>query len=428
MNDLLVEQSNNGWRTNHEDDLYRSSKKVAARQLFSIHKACWRILEACWASSGATTPLDLGVLADFFVSQPRGRQRPYMLEGNWVSTGWGSTTGGYTDYRDPDDYSQMEKALDATIFPDPCNLFQRNTRNPLMHGRPDCFSLLPVELRLMILCLLPTKSAEMIRQVSGGMAFVTLEGTFWLSRLHDPEYGHLPRRIARQFGQQKPGETPQWFLAMQERKLQNKKRLRVIKHNQMLIDKMLRRQKYLEGMHKHHTVTSGRYVQLVECHDEPHPAYQKSEYTSTWKSEVPFDSERPFAVVKAIIPTYTRSCGGKYVTGLILRTDKEDLLLGYRSPKHGQSISINTPSSKHNNIVVQSDSRGIFDLTTFQQSLHIMQNRMHGNVVIHPASLSKIAGLRVESTLVGAGVAITRKLLIVVQDNRVIKFGFLEPC
>lgn len=400
LNDLPVEHSNKGWRINHEEDLHGSSSRVAARQLFPIHQACWRILEVCWDNSTATTPLDLRILADFFISQPRGWQLPHMLEGNWVSAGLKFTTGDYTNYRDPDDFTQLEKALDGRVFPDTCALFKRKTATPLMHRGPDCFSLLPVELRLMILCLLPTPSVDLIRQTSGDMAFVPLEGTFWLSRLSESEYSHLPRRIAQQHGQRKPGEAPQWYLATRDQNLQNTNRLRIIAHNHMLIDKILQRQKLLKEFRKHDTVTKGRYVPLLECLDEPHPAYQKSENTLTWRSEVSFDLKRPFTIVQAITPTYTSSYGGKYLTGLIFGTDSKDLVLGYSSAKPGHSISMKDPDSQKHNIVMQSDSRGIFDVVTAKQSLQTMQLRRHGKVVLNPATMSRIVGLRAELTLV----------------------------
>ncbi|KAL8649442.1 MAG: hypothetical protein Q9210_004397 [Variospora velana] len=322
-----------------------------------------------------------------------------MLEGNWVSAGLKFTTGDYTNYRDPDDYAQLEQALGTRVFPDTCALFKRKTRSLLMHGRPDCFSLLPVELRLMILCLLPSKCVDAIRQVSGGMAFVPLEGTFWLSRLSEPQYSHLPTRMIKQSGAQEPGQLPQWFLATQDEKLQDRNRQRIIQHNQMLVDKMLQRQEYLRGILECDTVNRGRYVPLVECLDEPHPAYEKSESTLTWRSEIIFDSLRPFTVVEAITPTYTSSYGGKYLTALVFGTTSEDLVLGYGTSKAGHSISISDRSSQRDNIVMQSDSRGIFDVVTSKQNLQIMQLRKHGKIVLKPAALSIIAGLRAELTL-----------------------------
>lgn len=423
----LVEHSSTGWRINHEEDLHGTSSRVAERQLFPIHQACWRILDACWNASTATTRLDLRILADFFVSQPRGWQLPHMLEGNWVSAGLKFTTGDYTNYRDPDDYDQLEKALGTLVFPDKCDLFERKTRSLLMYGRPDCFSLLPVELRLMILCLLPTKSVDTIRQVSGGMAFVPLEGTFWLSRLSEPQYSHLPKRMVQRSGPQKPGELPQWFLAAQDEKLQDRNRLRIIQHNQMLIDKMLQRQEYLKGMLDRSTVSRGRYVPLLECLDEPHPAYEKSEHTLTWRSEVMFDSLRPFTVVEAITPTYTSSYGGRYLTALVFGTASEDLVLGYCTSKAGHSINISDQSSQRNNVVMQSDSRGIFDVVTSKQTLQIMQLRKHGKIVLKPASLSIIAGLRAELTLVSESPFRQAGLTYRVQDNRIIKLGLIEP-
>ncbi|KAI4200817.1 MAG: hypothetical protein LQ346_002298 [Caloplaca aetnensis] len=364
-----------------------------------MHQACWRILEGCWNVSTATTPLDLSILADFFTSQPRGWQLPHMLEGNWVSAGLKFTTGDYTNYRDPDNYGQVDQPLDTRIFAD--IEFERKARSLTVPGRPDCFSLLPVELRLMILCLLPMESVDNIRQVSGGMAFVPLEGTFWLSRLSEPHYSHLPRRLVQRSGPRRPGEKPQWFLALQFEKFQEKNRLRIIQHNQMLVDRMLQRQEYLQKLLIDGADTMGRYTQLVECLDEPHPAYQKSESTLTWKSEIAFNHERPFSAVRAILPTYTSSYGGKYLTGLVFGTGSKDLVLGYSSPRAGHIINTSEPGAQRDNVIMQSDSRGIFDVATAKQSLQIIQLRKHGKIVLTPAALSKIAGLRAELTLVG---------------------------
>ena len=323
-----------------------------------------------------------------------------MLEGNWVSAGLKFTTGDYTNYRDPDDYAEVEQALHSLIFPDDCTLFKRKTRALLTSGKPDWFSLLPAELRLMILCYLPSQSVEVIRQVSGGMAFIPLEGTFWLSRLSSPEYAHLSEYIAQQFGQQKSGDTPQWFLAMQDAKLQNKNRLRIIQHNEMLIDKMLQRRGYLNASSKAETSIRTQYTQLVVCPDEPHPAYQKSETTLTWRSEVRFDSDRPFTKVKAITPTYGCSYGGKYLTGLVFHTDEEEFVLGFRSSKPGSQIDVRIEAHQSNNIIMQSDSRGIFDVSIAKQNVQVLQLRKYGKIVLNLASLCKISGVRAELALV----------------------------
>ncbi|KAL8869598.1 MAG: hypothetical protein Q9174_004153 [Haloplaca sp. 1 TL-2023] len=361
-----LENTPTGWLINHSNDLHESSEQVSNRHLFPIHTACWRLLEVCWDSkTPSITPLNLTILADFFVSQPRGWQLPHMLEGNWVFSGLKFLTGDYTRYRDPDDYARVAEALELLVFPDTWPRFRRKNR---MHGgREDCFSLLPLELRLMVLCYLPTDAVEAVREASGGMAFVPLEGTFWLSRLSEPEYCHLPRQLAQLSGDQKPGDVPQWFLALQEEKTRNKNRLRIISYCEMLIDKMIQRQIYLREYEKRDIshVPFVRSVPLVECPDEPHPAYQKSEHTLSWTSEIFFGKDKPlFSAVKALTPTYTASYGGKYLSSLIFHTEKEDLILGHRSAKPGIRIDISDPKAWKNNVILQSDSRGVFEVRT----------------------------------------------------------------
>ncbi|KAL8726959.1 MAG: hypothetical protein Q9166_006380 [cf. Caloplaca sp. 2 TL-2023] len=396
-----LEKINDDWRINFEEDLHDSSSRVTERQLYPMHNACWRILEVCWDNSIATSPLDLKILADFFLSQPRGWQLPHMLEGNWVSAGLKFTTGDYLRYRDPDEFI-FEEAIDTLNPENAIPRFERKSRLPLAHGKPDCFSLLPVELRLMILCFLPAVSVENIRQASNGMACVPLEGTFWLSRLSEPEYCHLPKHISHslQTGLAKPGDVPQWFITLQQGKKQNNNRHRIIEYNKMLIDRMLQRLRYLKRPPANDMLLTARYVPIIDCPDEPHPAYHKSEETLTWASEVRFDSLSPFSMVKAITPTYVSSYGGKYLSGLVLETSTKDLVLGYRSRKPGSPIDICDRSAQRSNIIMQSDSRGIFDVATSKQTLQVMQLRKHGKIVLNPASWTGLSGLRVELSLV----------------------------
>ncbi|KAL8776402.1 MAG: hypothetical protein Q9194_003175 [Teloschistes cf. exilis] len=392
------------WRINYEEDLHDNAGLVADRRSFPMHTVCWRLLEACWDRKTVTTPVNLDILADFFISQPRGLQLPHMLEGNWVTSGLKFLTGDFTRYRDPDDYTEVEVALDLLIFPDSWPRFKRKTPSLLVYGKPDCFSLLAVEIRLIILCFLPTEAVEAAREASVGLAFVPLEGTFWLSRLSDPEYCHLPKHLALHKGdQQQPGDVPQWFLALQEDKMRNKNRLRIIAYNEMLIDKMIQRQHYLrkQATPNLDTISKARYFELITCADEPHPAYQKAERTLTWTSEILFNFEIPFSSVAALTPAFTGSYGGKYLSGLIFHTDQNsDLVLGHRSPCLGCRIDISDPKSYTNNIILQSDSRGIFEIRPQRNGPPIMQLRRHGKIVLDPAVMSGIAGLRAELSLV----------------------------
>ncbi|KAL8925501.1 MAG: hypothetical protein Q9172_002218 [Xanthocarpia lactea] len=249
-----LEKKDGSWRVNKDDNLHEGSSRVAKRELFPMHNACWRILEACWDNSSAIIPLDLTILADFFISQPRRWQRPYMVDGNWVSAVH-FTTGDYTMYRDPDEVTAFEKGLDVIHLQEANPHLKRKPHSLLVCEKPDCFSVLPVELRLKILCFLPSKVVGDIRQVSAGMASVPLEGTFWLSRLSEPDHCHLPRDIVHSFHTVRtyPGQVPQWLLALQQVKKHGNNRQRIIGYSKTLVEKMLQRQKYLKKGKNPHT-------------------------------------------------------------------------------------------------------------------------------------------------------------------------------
>ncbi|KAL8716423.1 MAG: hypothetical protein Q9220_000330 [cf. Caloplaca sp. 1 TL-2023] len=406
-----LEYSNDTWRIDFEEDLHESSARVQERSLFPMHVACWRILEACWDYSVATRALDLAILADFFASQPRGWQLPHMLEGNWVAAGLKFTTGDYTRYQNPDDFLTADQAPDMLDLTNKPHRFASVNSSRSGNVKADCFHLLPIEIRLMILCYLPSDAVEAVRAASIGMLSVPLEGTFWFSRLSEPEYCHLSRRVAQLSGRHTPGDVPNWFLALQSGRTQHKNRVRIIEYNNMLVDKMLQRQLYLKVGHQDDILRMATYNQLIDCPDEPHPAYQKSEKTLTWRSRVFFDLEQGFTKTISITPTYTCSYGGKYLSGLILQTCDGDLVLGHRSQKVGHKIDVFDQSPQKSILVLQSDSRGIFDVATVKQTLQVMQLRKHGKIVVNPASWSRILGLQAELSL----------------DNRIIKLGLFEP-
>ena len=395
--EAAVEQTRDSWHINHDEDLHESQSRVAQRQLFPMHTACWKILVACWDNSIATFPLDLQILADFLISQPRGWQLPHILEGNWVSMGLKLTTGDYTRYRDPEDYSRVETALSRLTFPDDCPFLQAKTRSLLSRGKPDRFSLLPVELRLMILCFLPMSSVETIRQVSGGMALVPLEGTFWLSRLSEPNFCHLPKHIARST-RQESGQTPQWLLAMVDEKIQNRNRQRIIQYNNLLVERILQRRGYLNDSKTLHRPPQSYYRPLIECIDEPHPAYEKSERTLTWFATVHLGPQMPFSSVTSLTATYTGSYGGKYLSGLLLETPSRTLSLGFCDPDTKNTVQLNGRSPHKNNILLQSDSRGIFEISVVNQQT--LQYRKHGKIVLNPTTMGSVVGFQAELSLV----------------------------
>ncbi|KAL8952057.1 MAG: hypothetical protein Q9222_002009 [Ikaeria aurantiellina] len=374
-----LEYSNSTWRIDFEEDLHESSARVQERSLV------------------ATRALDLAILADFFASQPRGWQLPHMLEGNWVAAGLKFTTGDYTRYQNPDDFLLADQAPDILDLTNRSSRFESVGLFSSGKGKSDCFHVLPIELRLMILCYLPSGAVEAVRQASNGMGSVPLEGTFWFSRLSEPEYCHLTRRIAQLSGRHSPGDVPDWFLALQSGKTQHKNRVRIIEYNNMLVDKMLQRQLYLKEGHQDDVHRMATYTQLIDCPDEPHPAYQKSEKTLTWRSRIFFDHEQGY--------------GGRYLSGLILQTRDSELVLGHRSQKMGNKIDVSDQSPQRSILVLQSDSRGIFDVATVKATLQVMQLRKHGKIVLNPSSWSRTLGLQAELSL----------------DNRIIKFGLFEP-
>ncbi|KAL8751093.1 MAG: hypothetical protein Q9199_006659 [Rusavskia elegans] len=94
---------------------------------------------------------------------------------------------------------------------------------------------------------------------------------------------------------------------------------------------MLRMQAYLRVPHNNGIFPDARYIPLVICPDEPHPAYQRSQEILTWVTEVRFDSLKPFFSVKAITPTYVSSYRGNHLSGLIVGTPDSIRVLGYES-------------------------------------------------------------------------------------------------
>lgn len=192
-----------------------------------------------------------------------------------MSSGLKFLTGDHIRYRDRDN-ANAQGALDFLVFPNIWPRFKRKNRSSLMHGKPDCFSLLPVELRLMIFCFLATNSVEAVRQANGRMVFVPLEGTCWLSRLSETEYCHIPRHLAQLSGEQKPGDVPQWFLALQEVKMRNKTRLRIIgriilKSTHLIAWRILTTEHQSSGISNCVVQRAGTpLILLVQCHGGRH--------------------------------------------------------------------------------------------------------------------------------------------------------------
>lgn len=83
-----------------------------------------------------------------------------------------SPTGDYNKYGDPEDHFQLTQALNSPVLQDTSVRLKRRTQTLLRHGKSDCFILLPVEVRLMVLCFLPTGSVVIIRQLSDDMDFL----------------------------------------------------------------------------------------------------------------------------------------------------------------------------------------------------------------------------------------------------------------
>ncbi|KAL9035609.1 MAG: hypothetical protein Q9214_006499 [Letrouitia sp. 1 TL-2023] len=305
--------------------------------------------------------MDLDVLADFFLSQPRGWHLPHFLEGNWVDKAvyLSCLFDEYTRYRDPDDYTLFEDAMHRFTGPQSIGGPVTGVQDSTSMEWPDRFSSLPTELRLAVLCFLPSLSVEAVKDASQSMAAVPLKVTYWLSRLSEPKFCHLPASYLKKYGHLL---GQQWARILLDEQLGKTNRYRVIRYNESLVSKMLQRKAYLASLPTE--IPKNTYYKLVASPDEPHTVYQKSEKTVTWQSTIAFE---PDIRINAVIASYVHSWSGQSLSGLTFLAESRTLKLGYTDTFNKQTFNFEPESRSPRRIDLQTDSRGIFSVVQFEK-------------------------------------------------------------
>ena len=360
-----------------------------------MHHACWTILEACWDTSTATTPLDLNILADFFLSQPRGWQLPHFLEGTWTNRSF-EYFDEYTQYRDPDDYSLFEDAMTRSLtsrsIDPPIGAMQKSSINEEI----DRFSFLPTELRLAVLCFLPSLSVEATQDASRSMAAVPLKVTYWLSRLSEPKFCHLPASYLKKYGHQLGQE---WSRVMLDKELAKTNRYRVIRYNESLVGKMLQRQHVLS---KPASISDALYRKLVRSPDEPHISCQSSEKVVTWKSSFVFDSD---VIITEMTASYVHSWSGQSLSGLTFYLDDKVVRLGYTDTADQRTLFPDAETSygsQHlRRFAIRADSRGIYNIGAMRKVSIKRKNSTLDEATLSLDDFVTGSGMQAELSLVG---------------------------
>ncbi|KAL9610222.1 MAG: hypothetical protein Q9167_005071 [Letrouitia subvulpina] len=396
----IVLRKENSWIINHDENLHEASARVSQREVFPMHKACWRILEACWDTSLATTPIDLDILADFFLSQPRGWHLPHFLEGNWVDRSF-ELFDEYTRYRDPDDYTPFEDAMHRFAGFQSIDRLVTGVQDFTSMEWSDRFSSLPTELRLAVLCFLPSLSVEAVKDASQSMAAVPLKVTYWLSRLSEPKFCHLPASYLKKYGH-RLGQ--QWARILLDEQLGKTNRYRVIRYNEALVSKMLQRKAYLASLPT--DMPKSTYCKLVASPDEPHTIYQKSEKTVTWQSTIVFE---PDVRINAVTASYVRSWSGQSLSGFTFFTEDRNLKLGYTDTNDKRNLDFGPESGSPRRVDLQTDSRGIFSVIQVEKIPFARTPYTIDKATLNVDTLTRSAGMVAELTL----------------DNRIIKIGLL---
>ncbi|KAI4215372.1 MAG: hypothetical protein LQ351_002272 [Letrouitia transgressa] len=356
-----------------------------------MHKACWRILEACWDTSLATTPIDLDILADFFLSQPRGWHLPHFLEGNWVDRTF-ELFDEYTRYRDPDDYTLFEGAMHRFTGFQSIDRSVTGVQGSTGMEWSDRFSSLPTELRLAVLCFLPSLSVEAVKDASQSMAAVPLKVTYWLSRLSEPKFCHLPASYLKKYGH-RLGQ--QWARILLDEQLGKTNRYRVIRYNESLVSKMLQRKAYLAIPLT--DIPKSIYHKLVASPDEPHTIYQKSEKTMTWQSAIAFE---PDVRIDTVTASYVRTWSGQSLSGLTLLAESKSLRLGYTDAVDKRVLNFRPEPGTSRRIDLQTDSRGIFSVIEVEKIPFARTPYTLDKATLDIDTLTESAGMVAELTLV----------------------------
>ncbi|KAI4162961.1 MAG: hypothetical protein LQ342_003472 [Letrouitia transgressa] len=298
----------------------------------------------------------------------------------------------YTRYRDPDDYTLFEDAMHRFTGYSSIGQPVTGVQDPTSMEWPDRFSSLPTELRLAVLCFLPSLSVEAVKDASQSMAAVPLKVTYWLSRLSEPRFCHLPASYLKKYGH-RLGQ--QWARILLDEQLGKTNRYRVIRYNESLVSKMLQRKAYLAIPPTE--IPKSTYHKLVASPDEPHTIYQKSEKTMTWQSTIEL---KPDICINAVIASYVRTWSGQSLSGLTFLAESRTLKLGYTDAVDKRILRFLPEPGSPRRIDLQTDSRGIFSVMPVEKIPFARTPYTLDKATLNIDTLTESAGMVAELTLV----------------------------
>lgn len=256
--DIFIHSNNTGADTFRKDyDMFvdedQAKPKADSVVAYPMHPVCWDILLQQYSCLAAGNGLDLDVLAEIFIRQKldeksRGFQPDWSSDKyggaeklwqdgwNWMDEvditedGLGDIevwdflvrnpreVQGFTDLlqNPPTVANQTQypshpesQLVDASHSSIQDTTHQSDHLSYSLKSRVDCFAIFPLEIRTMILCLLPASSVTSTRLASMSMATVPLDQTYWLSRFIFPqELCHI--EISTLSGRRKAGAAIDW--------------------------------------------------------------------------------------------------------------------------------------------------------------------------------------------------------------------------
>jgi hypothetical protein len=169
---------------------------------YLVHAACWDI----FVRASHQEPINLECLFDICSSLP---ERAFFIHGldhhSWTDE-WptkytvplkqvfdiGEGLNLPACYLNPGVLPAVQKVVDENSFRLAGQRIAIESPALRLSGKPDCFSLLPVEILQRILILLPSKDVLNLKIASSIVATIALPNSFWASRFHGyREYGHI---------------------------------------------------------------------------------------------------------------------------------------------------------------------------------------------------------------------------------------------
>lgn len=195
--------------------------------------------------------------------------------------------------------------------------------------RRDPFARLACELRLEILCLLPSLSVKATMLVSRSMGEVPFGRRYWLSRFRLPEYSHIPevRLLPPSDNAESPAVNLQRFYT--EGRYKNRRRWLVIQSCHDLVQKLLQRRNILGLLTNPRIpddVLCNRYLSICE---DPFAQWRASNKPNKWRSLVIFDDQTQISRCEKISLSFTKSCEKKLLSGIEFQFTQCKLALGF---------------------------------------------------------------------------------------------------